>query len=105
MTVRIFEFAKIVSVVDGDTCDILIDLGFGVSVKQRFRLAGINTPERGQPGFDEAKMFLATYLGIPAVIHSIKLDKYGRFLADIYVNGISVNQALLAQGLAVPYGS
>lgn len=104
--IRSFDYARIVNVVDGDTCDIEVDLGFSVKVKHRFRLAGINTPERGQPGWQEATDYLRTFLNLPVIIHSIKLDKYGRYLAVIFegdAQRTSINDRLLALGLAVPY--
>lgn len=105
--VRIFEHASIVNVVDGDTCDILIDLGFSVKMKTRFRLIGIDTPERGQPGWREATDFMKNYINTPVIVKSTKLDKYGRFLAEVYSIQfnipISLNQILLDKNLAVPY--
>ena len=104
--VRTFEFATIVNVVDGDTCDILIDLGYSVKIKTRFRLSGINTPERGQTGWQAAADFLRGFVGVPVIVRSTKLDKYGRFLAEILLAPeglLSLNQRLLDAGLAVPY--
>lgn len=101
--IRSFEYATIVNVVDGDTCDIEVDLGFSVKVKHRFRLAGINTPERGQPGWQEAKDYLARFARMACAIDVTKLDKYGRYLAEIRVDTIHVNQTMLDLGLAVPY--
>jgi len=105
--VRVFEFAVITNVVDGDTCDILIDLMFSIKVKTRFRLARIDTPERGQPGWQEATDFLNKYLNKPVVLHSTKVDKYGRYLAEIFVESpsglLSVNQMILDNGLGVRY--
>jgi endonuclease YncB( thermonuclease family) len=101
--IRTFDYATIVNVVDGDTCDIDVDLGFSVRVKHRFRLAGINAPEVGQPGAAEATAFLRGYQGVPCVIAVTKLDKYGRYLARITVGGVCINDAMVAQKLAVPY--
>ena len=105
--VRTFEFATIVNVVDGDTCDILLDLGYSVKIKTRFRLASINTPERGQPGWQEATDFLRGFVGVPVIVQSTKLDKYGRFLAEIFIasphDPISLNRMILNRGLAVLY--
>lgn len=105
--VRTFDQATLVNVVDGDTCDLLVDLGFSVKMKIRFRLIGIDTPEKGQPGWKEASDFLRTYLDKPVLIQSTKLDKYGRFLAEIYPVGfvvpVSLNQMLLDNNLAVVY--
>lgn len=104
--VRIFEFANIVNVVDGDTCDILLDLGYSVKMKVRFRLAYINTPERWHPGWLEATNFLKGYLGVPVIVYSTKVDKYGRFLAEIFTAPdcvLSINQRLIDNKHAVPY--
>lgn len=101
--IRTFPYATIVNVVDGDTCDVEVDLGFSVRVKHRFRLAGINTPERGKPGFIEASDFLNKYVLKAAVINVTKLDKYGRYLVEIFVDGVNINQELLNAGLATPY--
>lgn len=85
--------------VDGDTLDIEVDLGFKMKTTQRFRLLGVDTPERGQPGFNEAKA-LAEQLaptGSSLLFESMKSDKYGRWLIHI----APVSEALLASGLAV----
>jgi micrococcal nuclease len=90
--------------VDGDTCDIDVDLGFSIKTKLRFRLHGINTPEHGQPGYAAAKEFLTKYLNQPVTLQVTKLDKYGRYLAVILTSeGLSVNQMLLDASLAVPF--
>lgn len=99
-----FEHAKVYNVVDGDTCDIEIDLGFSVTIKHRFRLARINTPEKGQPGFLEAKDYLKLRtLEHDCQIDSTRLDKYGRFLCDIFINGVNINDEMLTNKLAVLY--
>lgn len=103
ITIRTFDHATIVNVVDGDTCDIAIDLGFNITVKLRFRLSYINTPERGQPGWQEATDFLSGYMNTSVVVLSSKLDKYGRYLAEILYDGVSINQLMLEKGLAVRY--
>lgn len=105
--IRRFEYARIVNVVDGDTCDIEVDLGFSVTVKHRFRLAKINAPERGQPGGAEATAFLQQFDGHDVVIEVTKLDKYGRYLADIFVPSFSrtsLNERMVDMGLAAEYG-
>ena len=102
--IRRFEYVTVVNVVDGDTVDLEVDLGFSVKVKHRFRLARINTPERGQPGYEEAKQFLVERcLGKAVVIESTKLDKYERYLCEILVGEENMNNALLTAGLAKPY--
>lgn len=80
--------ATVLKVVDGDTVDIDIDLGFTIHVRQRVRLAGINAPEKNT----EEGMASATFLrerlpvGHQVLIKSSKPgggDKYGRYLAWI----------------------
>jgi micrococcal nuclease len=101
---RRFDFATVYNVVDGDTCDIEIDLGFSVKTRHRFRLSRINTPERGEQGWKEATDKLKELiLGKQVTIYSDKLDKYGRYLAEIELEGKSINETLLFLHLAKPY--
>jgi micrococcal nuclease len=107
--------AKLIRVVDGDTVDLEIDLGFSMTCRDRFRLNGIDTPERGKPGYEAAKCRLREFLECCSTIENILVvtekakEKYGRYLADIYVTPISqeclvhVNRALVEEGLAKPY--
>ena len=83
-------------VVDGDTIDVD---GIG-----RIRFVGVNTPERGQPGYQEAKDFVSSLclgktvgLDIDDAKH---YDKYGRVLAVVYSGDINVNAELLKRGYA-----
>jgi micrococcal nuclease len=100
--------AKVVNVVDGDTVDMQVDLGFYTFVKERFRLARINTAELNSSSAEEkqkaqqAKDYMMQYLDKNVIIKSFKKDKYGRFLAEIYpeINGTSINDALIQNGLA-----
>jgi endonuclease YncB( thermonuclease family) len=101
--IRIFPYATIYNVVDGDTCDIELDLGFTVKVKTRFRLAHLNAPEVGTPGGAASTEFLKGFLGKPVVVESTKTDKYGRYLAVLTVDGLNINQFMLDNQLAVPY--
>jgi len=85
--------AKIIEVIDGDTFDLMIDLGFCNFTQQRMRLYGIDAPEmRTQAGKDLRDALRMQYLaGSRVVVQSIEgpkkkqfQDKYGRFLAIIY---------------------
>ncbi len=83
-------------VVDGDTLDVE---GVG-----RIRLVGVNTPERGQHGYQESKDFVTSmclgkivYLDIDDAKH---YDKYGRVLAVVYVGNVNINKELLKRGYA-----
>lgn len=102
--------AVVTNVVDGDTVDVDVDLGFTVWVKIRLRLWGIDTMEINDK--DSTKRELAQkakqklidqLLNQKVVIESFKTDKYGRWLAVVYINGSSINQQLLDEGLAVEY--
>ena len=107
---------EIKSVVDGDTIDVVIDLGFNVLFEQRVRLAGIDTPEsRTSDKMEkvlglESKEYLKKHLkeAKSVVIKTEKMDsseKYGRILGWLYVNGDteSVNDKMINDGYAWGY--
>lgn len=101
----------LVRVVDGDTVDINLKLGFDVILsKQRVRLAGIDTPESRTRDLEEkklgleAKEFLKDLCYEGFVLHSLGKGKYGRILGVLYDNeGNSINQKLIDADLAVEY--
>lgn len=99
-------YTKIDKVIDGDTCDVFIDLGFSVWHKERIRLAGIDTAEKNTPLGKALKEFLIKNLeGKLVKLEVSKPDKYGRYLGKIYLNSEeSVNDQLIRNGLAKPYG-
>lgn len=109
-----FEYrCKILRVVDGDTVDVDLDLGFKIVLsKERVRIAGIDTPESRTRDLEEKKFGLASkerlkqLLGKTAVVRTMKPDskeKFGRILGDFIVNGKSVSEILIEEGYAVPY--
>ena len=81
--------AKIAKVVDGDTVDFYVDLGFNVSIKIRTRLLDVDTPERGHPDWAKATSILTTLLNEQkdeegyVKIETKKTGKYGRWLVNI----------------------
>ena len=90
--------AKLIDVIDGDTVDLLIDLGFGVHVKERCRLYGIDAPEMPTEAGKAAKAQLESLLGAATgelFVATRKMtrkpkertDKYGRYLAVLYGGG------------------
>ena len=103
--------AKITNVVDGDTVDMTVGLGFNTYINERFRLAHIDTAELNSSDPElrklatDAKLFMIAYMNLDVTIKSYKKDKYGRFLAEIYLPGDteSLNTKLLNAGLAKPY--
>jgi micrococcal nuclease len=111
-----YRVKKVTGVVDGDTIDVDIDLGFNVSFSQRVRLAGIDTPEsrttdKAEKALGlEAKEYLKSKLkdAKEVVIKTEKPDsseKYGRILGWLYVDGntISVNDQMIEDGYAWGY--
>jgi len=111
-----YSVKKVLKVIDGDTIDVDIDLGFNVSYTQRVRLAGIDTPESRTKDLKEkalgleVKDYLSKRLKDAKVI-VIKTElpdsteKYGRILGWIYVDGekISVNENMIKEGYAWTY--
>ena len=101
----------VVKIVDGDTMDVEINLGFGITTKQRVRLLGVDTPETYRPSCDaerihgeRAKKFVEDEcLGKKCrlVTNRDRKGKYGRYLGVVYAPGsdISVNDLLLRNGL------
>lgn len=99
--------AHVVRWVDGDTVDLAVDVGFYITTNARFRLWGIDTPERGQPLHDEATRNANELApaGSRVLIQTFKApDKYGRFLVVIANEfGDVVNDDQIERGFAVPY--
>ena len=96
--------AKITNVVDGDTIDALVDLGFKVQIAQRLRLARVDTPERTQPGYAAARDFVKGLVeGKDVTIVTHKVSKWGYFLADVVVDDRDVSDMLISSDLGKPY--
>lgn len=97
--------AEVVRVVDGDTVDAEVDLGFDVKLLARFRLLGINAPEKNTQDGMKSLARLAELLpvGSQVVIQTTKdkKEKYGRYLGTFLVDGKSVNQQLVNEGFAI----
>ena len=81
--------AKLNRIVDGDTVDFDVELGFGVSIAIGTRLVGVNTPERGKANYKEAGQMLKSLIDKNMdedgynIIRTQKTGKYGRWLAEI----------------------
>ena len=112
--------AKLVKVVDGDTIDALIDVGFDIWVNKRIRYKGIDTWESRTRDLDEKKKGLAAKARNKELLESVSsksgyfriksygTGKYGRVLADVYIqdkngNEIWVNNTLITEGHAYKY--
>ncbi|MTV50798.1 thermonuclease family protein [Heliobacillus mobilis] len=99
--------AKVTRVIDGDTFEAEVDLGFHVIIKERFRLYGLNAPEihgEDKARGERSKQWLARRLeGQVVTVNSVRKEKYGRWLAVVNAAGKNVNDEMVAEGLAVNY--
>jgi micrococcal nuclease len=111
-----YRVKKVTGVVDGDTIDVELDLGFNISYSQRVRLAGIDTPESRTKDKMEKALGLESKQRLKDVLAKAELvvirtelpdssEKYGRILGWLFVDGEekSVNEALVADGYAWGY--
>ena len=108
-----YKVKKINKVIDGDTVDLDIDLGFGVTLSHRVRLKDVNAAETRTLNIEEkakglaAKEWLKKELSREGewVIETTKEDKYGRILGTLYFVGdsVTVNERMINEGIAEPY--
>jgi micrococcal nuclease len=103
---------KVTRVVDGDTVDVIIDLGFDISYSSRVRLFGIDTPESRTRDKDEkargliSKDFLKSYLDKGGVVIRTRKDKkgkFGRILGEMIVEDTNINELMIEEHHAVKY--
>jgi micrococcal nuclease len=116
----VYAIADVVRVVDGDTIEATIDLGFSTLRKVTIRLAGLDAPERKGPSKHAAQLVASfvsrwfrcgeRYIGVPKgyVLESTALDKYGRSLGRVYRDNTAagvecLNDVLIKLGYALPY--
>lgn len=101
--------ALVIDCFDGDTITAIVDIGFSITITEKFRLYGINTPElmkgNNREAGKSAKDFLHGLIyGKEVVIKTYKTkEKYGRFLAEIEIDGVNVNKTMIDSGHAAPY--
>lgn len=108
-----YKIEEILSVIDGDTVEVVVDLGFSIYHKTRVRLVGIDTPEirtkdleekeKGIKALDFVVDFFRQMEHEEKVLYSEKLDGFGRCLGRIIVGGIDIGEELLESGYARPY--
>jgi len=117
MTDQLYYYeGTVVRVVDGDTIDVDIDLGFGIVLKKkRLRFLGIDTPEKRTRNLAEKALGLKATARVEELCGekvrfvSQELDKYGRVLATPFaidengIAGVNICDTLIKEGLAVPY--
>jgi micrococcal nuclease len=108
-----YEITKVRRVIDGDTIEVTVDLGFSIFHNITVRLLGINAPETRTKDLDEkargleAKDFLRIYMDDNKdafmTIESAALDGFGRSLGNVFVDGENLSELMLREGYAVPY--
>ena len=112
----VYRVRQVHKVVDGDTIDVDIDLGFDVSLAKRVRLAGIDTPESRTKDSYETKLGLESKDWLMHRLEFAKniiiktelpdsTEKYGRILGWLYINDepTSINEQMIQQGYAWSY--
>jgi len=113
-TIDFLEYrATVVEVIDGDTIDVNIDLGFDIQHKNRLRMYGINAPESRTRDKVEKAAGLKSKAWLKALIEGKKItvrtykdgtvEKFGRLLARVYIDGVDVNAEMVKQDLAKEY--
>lgn len=112
----IYRIKSILKVIDGDTIDADIDLGFDISLTKRIRLAAVDTPESRTTDAYEKKLGLESKDWLKNRLQFAKdiiiktelpdsTEKYGRIIGHLYINGeeISINNQMIAEGYAWEY--
>jgi micrococcal nuclease len=110
----IYRVKQVLRVVDGDTIDADIDLGFDISLTKRVRLSGVDTPESRTTDLKEkalgleVKEWLKKNLdGKKNILIKTELpdstEKYGRILGRLYVDDVCLNDRMISEGYAWEY--
>ena len=112
----IYRIRSIHKVVDGDTIDADIDLGFDISLTKRIRLAGVDTPESRTSDANEKKYGLQSKEWLKHRVEGAKdiliktekpdsTEKYGRIIGHLFINNepTSLNDQMIVEGYAWPY--
>ena len=115
-----FRVTEVARVIDGDTIDVVIDLGFDLYKKERVRIAGVDTPEKRTRDLEEKKLGIdatnwlkdqldSAISGEDDLVIRTELDggsgKYGRLLGWLYIGDetVSINEKMIAEGYAWEY--
>jgi micrococcal nuclease len=112
----IYRIKQITKVVDGDTIDADIDLGFDISLTKRIRLAGVDTPESRTSDANEKKYGLESKEWLKHALQDAKniliktelpdsTEKYGRIIGHLFINDqeSSLNDQMIVEGYAWTY--
>lgn len=99
--------ATLIKVIDGDTVVLNVDLGFKLNITITVRLSGVDAPELNKGDKELGKKIKKELDSLlksgKLTVNTKKQDKYGRWLADIYVNDLHVNHFLLEKGFVINY--
>jgi endonuclease YncB( thermonuclease family) len=105
----VFDYnVKVGRVVDGDTVDVIIDLGFSIHHKARVRMMGIDTPESRTRNLEEKALGLASKARLKELLKGQKVrlectkekGKFGRILGSLWIGDVNINDLLVAEGHA-----
>ena len=112
----IYRIKSVLKVVDGDTIDASIDLGFDISLSKRIRLAGIDTPESRTRDLEEKALGLESKEWLKKTLEGAKdiliktekpdsTEKYGRIIGHLFINDqeTSLNNQMIDEGYALVY--
>ena len=112
----VYRIKSITKVVDGDTIDANIDLGFDISFTKRIRLAGIDSPESRTTNLKEKALGLESKEWLKKTLEDAKdiliktekpdsTEKYGRIIGHLFINGqeTSLNNQMITSGYALAY--
>ena len=112
----VYRIKSITKVVDGDTIDANIDLGFDISLTKRIRLAGIDAPESRTTNLKEKALGLESKEWLKKTLEGAKdiliktelpdsTEKYGRIIGHLFINDqeTSLNNQMIAEGYALAY--
>ena len=110
----VYRIRSVHKVVDGDTIDADIDLGFNISLTKRIRLAAVDTPESRTSNTYEKKLGLEVKEWLKKNLDGKKeiliktelpdsTEKYGRILGRLYVDGVCLNDRMIEEGYAWEY--
>lgn len=98
--------AKVISVYDGDTCTVEINIGLDITKREKIRLYGINAPELTTEEGKKVAAYVKTLLEGKEVrieTNNDRREKYGRLLATVYIGTTNVNKLLIEKCMAKEY--
>ena len=109
-----YRINKVTKIVDGDTIDVLLDMGFDIKYQSRVRLFGIDTPESRTRNLEEKVRGLISKEYLKQALKKAKkltikthkgseTGKFGRILGEIFADGVNLNLRMCKEGYAVQY--